>query len=196
VALKGAIIFDEQDRAMPATEHDYHVTAARSFDLRYRLYLPEGYKTARKRWPLVLFLHGSGERGGDLKRLELQGLPRLAAGRSFPFVLVAPQIPEGEVWSAEPLTYFLDELETTLWIDSNRIYLTGISMGAFGVWDLATATPDRFAALLAISGGGNPVEVCQLKDVPAWIVHGRQDDVIPVSWSEELGRRLERCAAM
>jgi predicted peptidase len=105
VALKGAIIFDEQDRAMPATEHDYHVTAARSFDLRYR------------------------------------------------------------------------------------------SMGAFGAWDLAVATPDRFAALLAISGGGNPVEVCQLKDVPVWIVHGRQDDVIPVSWSEALAGAWSAAAA-
>jgi predicted peptidase len=178
---------------MPATEHDYHVSAARSFDLPYLRYLPEDYKTARKSWPLVLFLHGSGERGTDLKALEGQGLPKLAAGRSFPFILVAPQIPEGEVWNEEPLTYLLDELETTLWIDSDRIYLTGISMGAFGAWDLAVATPDRFAALLVISGGGNPVEICQLKDVPVWIVHGRQDDVIPVSWSEALGQRLERC---
>ncbi|MFL6236846.1 MAG: prolyl oligopeptidase family serine peptidase [Thermoanaerobaculia bacterium] len=178
---------------MPFTEHDYHVTAARSFSLRYLLYLPEGYKTILKSWPLVLYLHGSGERGTDLKALERQGLPKLAAGRSFPFILVAPQLPEGEVWSAEVLTYLLDELESTLWIDSNRIYLTGISMGAFGVWDLAIATSDRFAALLVISGGGNPVEVCRLKDVPVWIVHGLQDDVIPVSWSEALGQRLERC---
>lgn len=179
---------------MPATEHDYHVSAARSFDLPYLRYLPEGYKTLNKSWPLVLFLHGSGERGTNLKKLERQGLPKLgAAGRSFPFILVAPQIPEGQVWNEEPLTYLLDELETTLWVDRDRIYLTGISMGAFGAWDLATATPDRFAALLVISGGGNPVEVCQLKDVPVWIVHGRQDDVIPVSWSEALAQRLERC---
>jgi len=178
---------------MPATEHDYHVSAARSFDLPYLRYLPEDYKTARKSWPLVLFLHGSGERGTDRKKLERQGLPKLAAERSFPFILVAPQIPEGEVWNEEPLTYLLDELETTLWVDRKRIYLTGISMGAFGAWDLATATPDRFAALLVISGGCNPVEICQLKDVPVWIFHGRQDDVIPVSWSEALGRRLERC---
>lgn len=178
---------------MQATEHDYHVTAARSFDLRYRLYLPEDYKTLRKRWPLVLFLHGSGERGTDLSLLERQGLPKLAAERSFPFILLAPQIPEGQVWNAEPLTYLLDEIETTRWVDSSRIYLTGISMGAFGAWDLAIATPDRFAALLVISGGGNPVEVCQLKNVPVRIVHGLQDDVIPVSWSEALGERLERC---
>src|SRR5947199_3431584 len=111
---------------MPATEHDYHVSAARSFDLPYLRYLPEDYKTARKSWPLVLFLHGSGERGTDRKKLERQGLTKLAAGRSFPFILVAPQIPEGEVWNEEPLTYLLDELETTLWVDRKRIYLTGI----------------------------------------------------------------------
>jgi len=178
---------------MQATEHDYHVTAARSFSLRYLLYLPEGYKTLPKSWPLVLFLHGSGERGTDLKTLERQGLPKLATERSFPFILVAPQIPEGKVWMAEPLTYLLDQLESTMWVDSNRLYLTGISMGAFGAWDLAVATPDRFAALLVISGGGNPVDVCSLKDVPVWIAHGREDDVIPVSWAEAMGQRLERC---
>lgn len=179
---------------MQVIEKDYRVTAVRSFSFRYLLYLPEGHKTLRKTWPLVLFLHGSGERGADLKALERQGLPKLAAEQSFPFILVALQIPEGQVWAAEPLTYFLDELESTpLWINSDRIYLTGISMGAFGAWDLAIATPDRFAALLVISGGGNPVEVCQLKDVPVRIVQGRQDDVIPVSWAESLGNRLERC---
>ena len=179
--------------AMPVIEKDYRVSAARSFSLRYVVYLPEGYAATIKSWPLVLYLHGSGERGTDRQALERQGLPKLAAGKSFPFILVAPQIPEGQVWNEEPLTYLLDELETTLWVDRDRIYLTGISMGAFGAWDLATATPDRFAALLVISGGGNPVEVCQLKDVPVWIVHGRQDDVIPVSWSEALARRLELC---
>lgn len=178
---------------MPVIEKDYHVSAARSFSLRYVVYLPEGYAATIRSWPLVVYLHGSGERGTDRQALERQGLPKLAAGKSFPFILVAPQIPEGQVWNEEPLTYLLDELETTLWIDTSRIYLTGISMGAFGVWDLAVATPDRFAALLAISGGGNPVEVCQLKDVPVWIVHGLQDDVIPVSWSETLYKRLESC---
>ncbi len=179
---------------MAATEKTFDATITRKVSLRYLLYLPEGYDAAGKPWPLVLFLHGSGERGADLTAVTRQGLPKLAGGRSLPFILVAPQVADGEIWSADALKALLDELQATLRVDPDRVYLTGLSMGAFGAWDLAIANPDRFAALLVISGGGNPVEVCRLKNVPVWIVHGRKDDVIPVSWAEELGQRLERCA--
>jgi predicted peptidase len=183
-----------QDHAMTATEKLFDVTITRKVSLRYLLYLPEGYDAAGKLWPLVLFLHGSGERGASLNAVTHQGLPKLAGGKSLPLILVAPQVAEGEIWSVDALKALLDEVQAKLRVDPDRVYLTGLSMGAFGAWDLAIANPDRFAALLAISGGGNPVEVCRLKNVPVWIVHGRKDDVIPVSWAEELGRRLERCA--
>lgn len=183
-----------QDHPMPATEKSFDSTITKKVSARYLLYLPEGYDPAGKTWPLVLFLHGSGERGADLAAVTRQGLPKILGGKSFPFILVAPQLPEGELWSADVLKALLDDLQTRLRVDPDRVYLTGLSMGAFGAWDLATANPDHFAALLVISGGGNPVEVCRLKNVPVWIFHGRKDDVIPVSWAEELGRRLERCA--
>ena len=184
-----------QNHAMPSTGKSFDATITKKVSARYLLYLPEGYDPAGKPWPLVLFLHGSGERGADLAALTCQGLPKLAAGgKSFPFILVAPQVPDGELWSADTLKALLDDLQSPLRVDPDRVYLTGLSMGAFGAWDLAIGNPDRFAALLAISGGGNPVEVCRLKNVPVWIVHGRKDDVIPVSWAEELGKRLERCA--
>jgi predicted peptidase len=183
-----------EDHAMPVTEKSFETTVTRKVTLRYLLYLPEGYDAAGKPWPLVLFLHGSGERGASLTAVTHQGLPKLAGGKSLPFILVAPQVPEGEIWSADALKALLDELQAKLRIDPDRVYLTGLSMGAFGAWDLAIANPDLFAALLVISGGGNPVEVCRLKSVPVWIVQGRKDDVIPVSWAEELGKRLERCA--
>jgi predicted peptidase len=183
-----------KDHAMSATENSFDATVTRKLSLRYLLYLPEGYDATRTPWPLVLFLHGSGERGADLSAVTRQGLPKLAGDRSLPFILVAPQVPAGEIWSADALKALLDDLQARLRVDPDRVYLTGMSMGAFGAWDLAIANPDRFAALLMISGGGNPVEVCRLKDVPVWIVHGRKDDIIPVSWAEELGKRLERCA--
>jgi predicted peptidase len=179
---------------MPSTPKAFDATVTKKVSARYLLYLPEGYDPAGRPWPLVLFLHGSGERGADLAAVTRQGLPKVAGGKSFPFILVAPQVPEGEVWSTDTLTALLDELQATLRVDPDRVYLTGLSMGAFGAWDLAIAHPDRFAALLVISGGGNPVEVCRLKNVPVWIFHGLKDDVIPVSWAEELGRRLTRCA--
>jgi predicted peptidase len=183
-----------EDHAMPVTENSFDATVTRKLSLRYLLYLPEGYDDDGKSWPLVLFLHGSGERGADLAAVTHQGLPKLAGGKSLPFILVAPQVAAGEIWSADALKALLDDLQSRLRVDPARVYLTGLSMGAFGAWDLAIANPDRFAALLVISGGGNPVEVCRLKSVPVWIFHGRKDDVIPVSWAEELGKRLERCA--
>lgn len=166
---------------------------AKRVRMRYLVDLPRGYAAGGKQWPLVLFLHGADERGSDLSMVQLQGLPRLDASGDLPFILVAPQVPKGEIWSADALAALMDHLEATLRVDRSREYLTGLSMGAFGAWDLATAMPDRFAAVVAISGGSNPVEICRLKRVPVWIVHGRDDDVIPVSWAVNLARRLERC---
>jgi predicted peptidase len=154
--------------------------------------LPRGYDDG-KRWPVVLFLHGAGERGHDLATIRLQGLPRLDTAGTLPYILVAPQVPNGELWSVDALAALMDHIEAVYRVDRSREYLTGLSMGAFGAWDLAIAMPARFAALVAISGGANPVEVCRLRQVPVWIVHGGDDDVIPVSWSETLGQRLTQC---
>ncbi len=155
--------------------------------------LPPGYAAGDEPWPLVLFLHGAGERGTDLAIVRTQGLPKINARAALPFILVSPQVPAGEVWSTDALVALMDHLEGTLRVDRSREYLTGISMGAFGAWELAMAMPDRFAAVVAISGGANPVEICRLRGVPIWIAPGRNDDVIPVSWSEALAQRLEKC---
>jgi predicted peptidase len=179
----------------PVTVYDTLATSlVTQVRLRYATILPRGYPGGGS-WPLVLFLHGAGERGDDIAKVRLQGLPKLDTAGRLPYILVAPQIPEGEVWSASALGALLHHLEAAYRVDRSREYLTGLSMGAFGAWDLAMAMPDRFAAVVAISGGANPVEVCRLRQVPIWIVHGRDDDVIPVSWSETLARRLRRCGA-
>jgi predicted peptidase len=170
-------------------------TITQRLSLRYQLYLPPEYADDSKRWPLVLFLHGAGERGSDLSVLGRTGLTRLAATRTFPFILVAPQAPEGEIWSSPALATLLDRLATELRVDPGRVYLTGLSMGGFGAWELATSYPERFAAVVSISAGGNPVPACRLRDVPVWLIHGREDDVIPVEGSEVLARRLRACGA-
>jgi predicted peptidase len=182
-----------QQPVLPPTLGVLDTTITQRLRLRYQTYLPPTYAHEGTRWPLVLFLHGAGERGIDLAVLARTGLPQLAATQSFPFVLVAPQVPEGEIWSTPALAALLERLTRDLRIDPDRLYLTGLSMGGFGVWDLATTYPERFAAVVSISGGGNPVEACRLRDVPVWLVHGRQDDVIPVEESELLARRLKSC---
>jgi predicted peptidase len=107
--------------------------------------------------------------------------------------VIAPQLPAGETWHADELLALLDRLEGSLKIDTTRVYLTGLSLGAYGAYETAIAAPTRFAALLAISGAGNPTEVCKLARVPTWIVHGAKDDVIPVGWGRTMAQRLERC---
>jgi predicted peptidase len=193
LASMQAAALGAQQAAKSPTAHVLDTTIVQRVSLRYRLYLPSDYATPGTRWPLVLFLHGAGERGSDLALLDRTGLTKLAAERSLPFVLVAPQVSSEEIWSTPALATLLDRLVSQLSIDLDRVYLTGLSMGGFGAWDLATTQPERFAALVSISGGGNPVSACRLRHVPVWLVHGQQDDVIPVEESELLARRLQTC---
>src|SRR5699024_6921671 len=124
----------------------------------YLLYLPQDYKeTGYKRWPLVLFLHGAGERGNDLEAVKKNGLPKLVEeGRDFPFIIVSPQCPAGLWWSTDDLNLLLNDLIQRYEVDIDRIYATGLSMGGFGTWEMAIRFPDRFAAIAPICGGGDP----------------------------------------
>ena len=188
--------------AQPATgpelrqsEHTFAgVTAGDSVRLRYLLALPEGYEASEEAWPLVLFLHGAGERGDDLSRVAIHGPPRhVREGQDFPFILVSPQAPEGEWWKASELAALLDEIESTHRVDPDRIYVTGLSMGGFGTWELLQDYPDRFAAAAPVCGGGTPGKICAAREVPIWAFHGALDNVVPPVRSEEMVNRLERC---
>src|SRR5438067_2851101 len=103
----------------------------REVTLRYLIYLPEDYDARQaEKWPLVLFLHGAGERGDDIEKVKIHGPPKLVSkGKQFPFVLVSPQVPTGGRWTAEELGKLLDSLTNTLRIDEQRLYVTGLSMG-------------------------------------------------------------------
>jgi predicted peptidase len=166
----------------------------------YLLYLPEGYETEPKDWPLILFLHGRGECGNDLSKVEAHGPPMLIAKKEkqFPFVIVSPQCPENEWWSTElqvdTLNALLDDVVSQYNIDQERIYVTGLSMGGFGSWSLAAAYPDRFAAIAPICGGGNPEDAASIAHLPVWVFHGEKDQAIPIKRSEEMVLALEKSA--
>ena len=163
--------------------------------LPYLLYLPEAYEQGET-WPLLLYLHGSGERGTDPELVKRHGPPKLIAeGQHFPFLVVSPQCAKFEGWMTKlhVLGLLLDEITGKYAIDTNRIYVTGNSMGGYGTWGLAIAYPQRFAALAPICGGGDPSAVCALKDVPVWAFHGAKDTVIPVEHSEQMVERLKAC---
>ncbi|MCP4169145.1 MAG: prolyl oligopeptidase family serine peptidase [Fuerstiella sp.] len=154
--------------------------------LNYLLALPKDY-TQQKSWPLVLFLHGAGERGDELKLVKKHGPPKLIDnGKAFPFIVVSPQCPKDVWWEPIELTALLDEIIKNNNIDEDRIYVTGLSMGGFGTWRLAAHSPDRFAAIAPICGGGEPYWARRFPHLPTWAFHGAKDRVVPLERSQEM----------
>lgn len=162
----------------------------------YQLFLPRGYLSSDDaRWPLLIFLHGAGERGSDLDLVKLHGPPKIVGDRpGFPFVTVSPQLPaDEENWDAAILDAMLDLFVERLRVDPDRIYLTGLSRGGYGVFDWATARPERFAAIAAVCGGGDIAAASRLKDLPVWAFHGDGDDVVPLSESIDMVTAIRAC---
>ena len=169
-----------------------------NYKLNYLLYLPKEYDNSKSSFPLVLFLHGKGERGDSLDLVKRHGPPMLVEkGKDFPFILVSPQCPDGLRWTMQidELIELLNKIINDYKVDTNRIYLTGLSRGGFGTWALAAAYPERFAAIAPICGGGNPVDACKIKNVPVWAFHGAKDNVVPLQKSQEMIDGLKKCGA-
>jgi predicted peptidase len=158
----------------------------------YLLYLPPGYEKGDKSWPLVLFLHGKGDK---IERLRRAGLPRRIEQKKEAFLLVAPQQSGKKGWSAAAVGALLDDVVANHKVDKDRVYVTGLSMGGFGAWSLATAYPDKFAAIIPICGGGNPANAKKIKDLPIWVFHGAKDQVVPASRSEAMVKALKDAGA-
>ena len=169
---------------------------------KYLLFLPVDYKKGTsKRWPLLLFLHGAGERGTNIWKVAAHGPPKIVKDTpDFPFIVVSPQCPSGERWSVGSLTALLDDVTRRYAVDTNRVYLTGLSMGGYGAWKLGLAHPERFAAIVPICGGGETIDVllasrqqaAALKSMGIWAFHGAKDPVVPVEESERMVNVLKR----
>ena len=156
------------------------------YNFSYVRYLPKDFDESKK-YPLIFFLHGAGERGDDLDVAMTHGYMKYVReeGRAYPFIFVAPQCPEKKYWGCytESLLAFIDHVCETLPIDRDRIYLTGLSMGGTGSWMLAMADPDRFAALAPICGSGIYWNAECLKNLPIYVYHGDADSVVPIGES-------------
>jgi len=166
-----------------------------SINSSYLLYLPQGYDPqSSQRWPFILFLHGGGERGNDIEHVRVQGLPKkLEHETDFPFIVVSPQCSAAQWWSSDALSAALDEAVSTYNVDTDRIYLTGLSMGGYGTWDLAMTYPRKFAAIAPICGGGDVDRACTLKHLSIWVFHRAKDTIVPVEYSEKLVAALQHC---
>ncbi|MGA2033620.1 MAG: prolyl oligopeptidase family serine peptidase [Thermoguttaceae bacterium] len=160
--------------------------------MKYLLYLPQDYD-GKDSWPLLLFLHGAGERGHDLELVKKHGPPKLiAAGKAFPFIVVSPQCADNAWWEPVELSTLLDEIVEKYKVDQDRIYVTGLSMGGFGTWSLAGREPKRLAAIVPICGGGEPFLASAFAHVPAWVFHGGKDPVVPLERSKQMVDALKR----
>jgi len=179
---------EEPSSKMKTGEFKSEVTVKVGY--RYVLYTPEEYASEpRKHWPLIIFLHGSGERGEDVNVLTRHGPPKLVAGgKSFPAFIASPQAPEHTIWEAHSVKALVDALVREYRIDENRIYLTGMSMGGYGVWDTLMAYPHTFAAGVPICGGAGVKFVAaeRIKHIPVWIFHGAEDNEVPVENSQRI----------
>jgi predicted peptidase len=168
----------------------------------YLLSLPEGYGTdPAKRWPLLMFLHGAGERGTNIWLVAKHG-PFKTGAATNNFIIVSPLCPAGKDWSEDVLLALLDDIEARYPVDKHRVYLTGLSMGGFGTWNLGLNHPDRFAAIAPICGGGetigivlahnyDPVTLAQMKSLGIWAFHGGKDTTVPTDESAHMVNALK-----
>jgi predicted peptidase len=174
---------------------------------KYLLLKPDPIEPG-KQYPVILFLHGAGERGND-NRLQLKHFPETMSTaerrRRYPAFIIAPQCPAGKRWvevnwsakrsspqTAEPgptlgmALAALNQVLKTEPVDRRRVYLTGLSMGGYGAWDLGTRHPELFAAVVPICGGGDEAKAAALKDMPVWAFHGSRDNVVPPARSQAM----------
>lgn len=182
--------------------HAFEFHLHRTQRLEYLLSVPADAPEAEG-WPLLLFLHGAGERAGNgigLEAVKKHGPPkRLDRRNSLPFVVVSPQCPQDQWWPdyADALLALLDSVIAAYSVDPRRVYLTGLSMGGFGSWHLAAHAPERFAAVAPVCGGlpwyvDLAAAAERMKALPIWAFHGAKDDVVHVDESRRVVDALRR----
>jgi predicted peptidase len=211
-----------QSYAQDLSLYEKHSLSSVEFNMPYRVLLPENYD-ANKKYPLVYFLHGYGERGNDNEKQLIHGAKlflREDVRRDFPAIVVFPQCSEDSYWSNSvavvtpngPKSYYfqqegtatkamqqaellLEILLETYPVDLSRVYIGGLSMGGMGTFEMVRRHPDLFAAALPICGGGNLKTVDFLKNVNWWIFHGAKDNVVPPHFSSDMADALKKAGA-
>lgn len=189
LTLSIALFLSFQTVAMPHQEDRVEVEIKKTKSLDYLIALPEGYQKDGEPVPLLLFLHGAGERGKNLDLVKKHGPPKMIEkGHDFGAVVVSPQCPKDTWWTehTDVLLGLIDKIEKEHNVDKDRIYVTGLSMGGYGTFALAAEAPQRFAAAVPICGGGTRMQAWKLTTLPMWVFHGDADKVIPVEESTRM----------
>jgi predicted peptidase len=199
--------------AQPSRFATLKYTNSKGDTLNYRLLFPDA-DTLRK-YPLVIFLHGSGERGSDNDAQLKWGVENFATDQNMmlhPAIVIAPQCPDKMSWSnfsrtkissemrlipdpSKPMQLVIElihQLEKTMPVDTNRIYITGLSMGGFGTYDAIERYPGLFAAAVPVCGGGDVSKVSTISHLPIWIYLGSEDPAVNPSYSLDILQALSK----
>lgn len=164
-------------------------------EMYYLLHTPSEYSSSNDSFPLLIFLHGYGERGNDYELLKVHGPPKnvdQGSLQEYPFIVLSPQLPLAwERWQVDHLNKLLTSIRKSFRIDDKRIYLTGLSMGGHGTWNWSMQNPELFAAIAPICGWFEDPNPEAIKDIPTWVFHGARDEVIPITASQSIVDRLD-----
>jgi predicted peptidase len=147
--------------------------------------------------PLLLFLHGAGERGRNLNLVKKHGPPRLVESMPAlqPFILVSPQCPNDQWWDIDVVKALVDHVVRRHRADRARLHITGMSMGGYATWQMVAKHPDLFAAAIPICSGGIPADASKIRHIPIRVYHGALDEVVPVAESERMVSALKTAGA-
>ena len=184
------------DRGLPAgrSMHRLSLHDPLADHVNYLLYVPPAYaRETASQWPLILFLHGSEQRGDDPRMLQDLALLAFAEkNNDFPFITIIPQCPSNTHWPPRIVKSVLDSVESMVRVDRSRVYLTGFSLGGYGTWQTAAAYPGTFAAIAPLCGMSDLPDAPRLTRIPVWAFHGEQDINVPVSESRVMVSALKK----
>ncbi len=207
LSLAGALVATASETQVVAS---FEKTITKKVGYQYLLSQPVGYEAAKdKAWPLLIFLHGSGERGADVWKVATHGPPKLLreptlspAGKALAenFIVASPQCPAGSSWDDDGILALVDEIAAKYRVDGRRVYLTGLSLGGYGAWSAGIKYPERFAAIVPVCGGGSAADIRRslrekkpaLTSLAIWAFHGAKDPAVPVAESETMVAALKK----
>ena len=184
----GRNFFAENPEALLPLAFEAKLPDGRTITANYWIILPTGFPEPGRRFPLVIGLHGSGWLAHPISFVR-KTRQSVAVRRAFE---VTP-INEGGPWQIDFLNAYLDELLAMLPVDQDRVYVQGHSLGAMATWEWAMNNPERFAAISPRSGIGEPFRASRLRDMPAWVIHGAHDAVVPTGCSDQMVTALQSC---
>ena len=162
-------------------------------DYPFLLHLPAD-SILKNNPPVLIFLHGLSLSGNNLELVKKYGIiHEIEKGREIPAIVLAPQVPTGKSWEPEKVLSVLRFAQEHFQTDTNRVYVTGMSLGGYGTLDFAGEYPEIVTAAVALCGGGNIRNGCNLSTIPVWIQHGNRDSAVPISESEKMVKSIRAC---